>query len=98
MAPQSHADMPVLEEWHSSESRKRPMACGVKGCAWQPVTAKHMLARLCAAHIKCLALLRGGVPQRWCLECRKCHALKAFSGSQRCAPASHWQRCVHPED
>jgi hypothetical protein len=90
MALHSHADVPVLEEWHMTS--KPPYACGVKGCASQLVTERHVRARLCAVHIMCPAVLRGGVPQRWCLNCRQFHAPEAFSGSQRCAPASLWFR------
>jgi len=97
MAPHSHADLPVLEEWHLSDPRKRPKACGVEGCALQPVTKRHMLARLCDAHIKCLAVLRGGMPQRWCGNCYCFHALGAFYGSQMCAPALHWLRTALPK-
>ncbi len=86
MAPHSYADVPVLEEWHVA--RNRPHACGVEGCASQLVTKRHVRARLCAAHIQCPAVLRGGVPQRWCQNCRRFHAPEAFSGSQRCTPAS----------
>jgi len=89
MAPHSIADVPVLEEWHvSDDPRKRPKACGVKGCAWQLVTVRHMQARLCTAHITRLAVLRGGVLQRWCGNCKCFHTLEAFSASARCAPAS----------
>jgi len=95
MAPHSHADMPVLEEWHWSNNR--PYACGVEGCASQLVTLAHHRARLCAAHIKCLAVLRGGVPQRWCGRCRLFHAMEAFSGSLRCAPASRWEHSGRPK-
>ncbi len=86
MAPHSHADMPVLKEWHVAHNR--PHACGVEGCASQLVTMTHLRARLCAAHIECPAVLRGGVPQRWCGRCKYFHAIEAFSGSLRCAPAS----------
>ncbi len=85
MASRSHADMLVLEKWHIA--RNRPHACGVPGCASQLVTKAHLLARLCAAHIKCPAVLRGGVPQRWGGRCYRFHATEAFSGSLRCAPA-----------
>ncbi len=95
MAPHSHADMPVLEEWHVA--RNRPRACGVEGCALQLVTKAHLLARLCAAHIKCPAVLRGGVPQRWCGKCYRFHALEAFPVGLRCAPASRWERFGHPK-
>jgi hypothetical protein len=88
MAPHSHADVPVLEDWLTTS--KRPKACGVKGCALQLVRDRHVQARLCATHINCPAVLCGDVPLRWCQECRQFHALEAFSGSQRCAPASHW--------
>jgi len=90
MALHSHADVPVLEEWHIA--RKRPHACGVEGCAVQLITKRHLQARLCAMHIKCPAVLRGGVRQRWCKRCHCFHALGAFSGSRRCAPASRLQR------
>ncbi len=89
MAPHSIADVPVLEEWHvSDDPRKRPKACGVKGCASQLVTVRHLQARLCTAHITRLAVLRGGVLQRWCGNCKCFHTLEAFSASARCAPAS----------
>ncbi len=92
MARRSHANMPVLEEWHIAHNR--PHACGVEGCALQLVTKKHFLARLCAAHIKCPAVLRGGVPQRWCTSCGAFHTLEAFSAIARCAPASCWRALV----
>ena len=96
MAPHSHADAPVLEEWHIA--RNRPYACGVPGCIAQLVTKTHLRARLCAAHIKCLALLHGGLPQRWCGNCKRFHTLEAFSASVRCATASHWDCSSHPQD
>ncbi len=94
MAPHSHATMPVLEEWHVG--RNRPHACGMPGCIAQLVTKTHLEARLCAAHIKCPAVLRGGVPQRWCACCHRFHTLGAFSASARCAPASCWNCTGHP--
>jgi len=89
MASPSRDALPVLEEWHVSEQRKRPKLCGVEGCASRLVTSRQVQSRLCATHCK-LAVLRGGMPQRWCSYCHQFHALKAFSGSQRCASASHW--------
>ena len=96
MASPSHADVPVLEEWY--ETRNRPHACGVVGCTSQLVTKRHVEARLCDAHIKCPAVLRGGVPQRWCGRCSKLHALEAFDVGLRCAPASRWERSDQPQD
>ncbi len=99
MALHSHADMPVLEEWHASaDPHKRPKACGVEGCALRLVTKRQLQARLCNAHFKCPAVLRGGVPQRCCAKCRTCHTLEAFSGSLRCAPDLRWERFGHPQD
>ncbi len=89
MAPHSHADAPVLEEWHVTS--KRPHACGVEGCTAHLITRRHLQARLCAAHIKCPAVLRGGVRQRFCKRCHCFHALGAFSGSRRCASVSRLQ-------
>jgi len=85
MSAHSHADVPVLQEWHVA--RKRPHACGVEGCTAHLVTKRHFEARLCAAHIECHAVLRGGVPRRWCNTCHTYHALEAFSGSLKCAPS-----------
>jgi len=96
MSPHSHADVPVLEEWHVT--RKRPHACGVEGCTAHLVTKRHLEARLCAAHIECHAVLRGGVPRRWCNKCHTYHALEAFSGSLKCAPASRWEHSGHLQD
>jgi len=96
MALHSHADMPVVKEWHAA--RNRPHECSVEGCASQPVTKTHLRARLCAAHIKCLAMLHGGVPQRWCGNCHRFHTLDAFSGSLRCATALRLDCSGHPQD
>ena len=86
MAPHIQVGMPVLEEWHAStKPRTRPHACGVVGCAVQLDTKRQARARLCAGHIDEPAVLRSGVPQRWCQSCGKFHAPEAFSGSQRCA-------------
>ena len=95
--------MPVLEEWYDggvSGHRRynRPRACGVVGCNAHLATRKHLLARLCNAHFKCPAVLRGGVPQRCCAKCGTCHALEAFSGSLRCAADLRWERVGHPQD
>ncbi len=73
MALHSHADMPVLEEWHVA--RNRPHACGVAGCASPLVTNRHLLARLCAAHILCP---RGAARRRaaalvWEVQQVSCH-------------------------
>jgi len=94
MSPHSHADVPVLEEWHVT--RNRPHACGVPGCIAQLVIKTHLEARLCAAHIKCPAVLRGGVLQRWCCNCHRFHVLEAFHSNARCAPASCWDCTGHP--
>ncbi len=96
MALHSHADMPVLEEWHVA--RNRPHACGVAGCASPLVTNRHLLARLCAAHILCPAVLRGGVPQRWCGRCNRFHAIEAFPVGRRYATASRWECSGHSQD
>jgi len=92
MAARSRDALPVFEEWYDgpvSGERpcNRPRACGVVGCAEPLVTARNRKYHLCAAHIKCLAVLRRGMPQRWCSNCSKFHSIKAFSGSRRCAPA-----------
>ncbi len=92
MASRSRNALPVFEEWYDGAvSGQRPCngprACGVAGCAELLVKVYHMQARLCPAHMKCSAVLRHGVPQRWCGHCRKFHALEAFSGSRRYAPA-----------
>jgi len=95
MAPHSHADVPVLAEWHVA--RNRPHACGVEGCNAQLVTKTHLEARLCAAHITCPAVLRGGVLQRWCGNCHRFHMPGAFSASARCAPCSCWGCSGYPD-
>ncbi len=92
MAPCSRNALPVLEEWYDRAVRgqhpyDRPRMCGVAGCAEPLVKARNLVHRLCPAHIKCPAVLRSGVPQRWCSTCSKFHSLKAFSGGRRCAPA-----------
>ncbi len=92
MASRSPDVLPVLEEWHDGlesgvRPYARPRACGVVGCAEPLVIANHLKYRLCPVHIKCPAVLRHGVPQRWCSYCRKFHALEAFSGSRQYAPA-----------
>ncbi len=102
MAARSRDALPVLEEWYDgpvSGERpcNRPRACGVVGCAEPLVKAGHQKYHLCAAHIKCPTVLRRGVLQRWCGTCHKFHALQAFSGSRRYAPASRWERCAHPQ-
>jgi len=102
MTARSLDALPVLEEWYDgpvSGERpcNRPRACGVVGCAEPLVKTNHQKFHLCAAHIKCPAVLRRGVPQRWCGTCHKFHALQAFSGSRRYAPASCWERCAHPQ-
>ncbi len=84
--------MPALEEWYDravSGQRlcDRPRICGVAGCAEPLVKAHHLRTGLCPAHMKCSAVLRRGVPQRWCSHCCKLHSLKAFSGGRRYAPA-----------
>ncbi len=92
MAARSRDALPVLEQWYDGAVSghrpcNRPRACGVAGCAEPLVKARNLKYRLCPAHIKCPAVLRRGVPQRWCSSCSKFHSLKAFSGSRRCAPA-----------
>jgi hypothetical protein len=102
MASRSRDALPVLEEWYDRavngrRTCKRPRACGVAGCAEPLVQANHVLYRLCPVHFNCHAVLRGGMPQRFCNYCHKFHALEAFSGSQRYAPTSHWGRCAYPQ-
>jgi hypothetical protein len=99
MASRSRDALPVLE-WHDDGvSGQRPSVCGVMGCAGPLVILSHVQSRLCAAHIKCDAVLRCGEPQRWCGICRRFHELEAFSGSQRCTPASRLQRALfHPQN
>jgi hypothetical protein len=92
MASRSCDALPVLEEWYDRavngrRSCVRPRVCGVVGCAEPLVTAHLLRSRLCPAHMKCSAVLRRGMPQRWCINCGKLHALKAFSGGRRYAPA-----------
>ncbi len=94
--------LPMLEEWYDgavSGQRPsiRPRVCGVAGCAEPLVKDKPLKYRLCPAHMKCHAVLRRGMPHRFCSYCCKFHALKAFNGSQRYAPASHWGRCAYPQ-
>jgi len=97
MALRTGDELPLVE-WHGGVSGRRPSVCGVMGCAGPLVSLNHQQSRLCAAHITCGAVLRGGVPQRWCGICRRFHALEAFSGSQRCTPASRLQRALfHPQ-
>ncbi len=101
MASRSRDALPVLEEWYDVACTgqylcDRPRACGVVGCAEPLVKAHHLRYRLCPAHKKCPAVLRRGEPQRWCGTCRCFHTLEAFSGSQRCAPASRLQRAPNP--
>ncbi len=87
MASPSRDARPVLEE---RRGRPRSRVCGKEGCAMQLFSKHHKQARLCMEHIRCLTVLRGGVPRRWCIKCHKFQALKAFSGSQRHAPTSHY--------
>ncbi len=92
LAARSRDALPVLQEWYDgavSGQRpcNRPRMCGVAGCAEPLVKAHHLSARLCPAHMTCPAVLRGGMPQRWCSRCCQFHALEAFSGSRRYAPA-----------
>jgi hypothetical protein len=92
MAQRSRDALPVLEQWYDgpvSGQRpcNRPRMCGVAGCAEPLAKANHLKYHLCPVHIKCPAVLRRGVPQRWCSYCRKFHALEAFSGSRQYAPA-----------
>ncbi len=99
MASRSRDALPVLEVWYDgavSGQRlcDRPCACGVAGCAEPLVKVYHLQHRLCPAHMKCHAVLRRGMPQRWCSTCQKFHALEAFSGSRRYAPTSHGGRCA----
>jgi hypothetical protein len=102
MASRSRDALPVLEEWYDGavsgqrlfDGFDRPRACGVAGCAEPLVKPYHMQSRLCATHIKCGAVLCRGEPQRWCGNCCRFHALEAFSGSQRRAPASRLQRAL----
>jgi hypothetical protein len=102
MASRSYNAMPVLEEWYDgavSGQRpfNRPRVCGVAGCAEPLVKSYHLERRLCPTHMKCPAVLRRGEPQRWCGNCHVFHTLEAYSGSQRCAPASRLQRALfHP--
>jgi len=90
------ADLPVLHD--GVRSVFGPHVCGVEGCTAQLVKYCHLEACLCAAHYQCRAVLRGGVPQRWCGNCHMYHALEAFSGSLKCAPASRWERSGHPKN
>ena len=92
MASRSRDALPVLEEWYDRavNGRRvsdRPCMCGVAGCAEPLVKAFNLIHRLCPAHMKCSAVLRRGMPQRWCATCHKFHALEAFSGSKRYTPA-----------
>ncbi len=101
MASRSRNALPVLEEWYDAVVRggrpyDRPRMCGVAGCAEPLVKAYHLKSRLCPAHMKCSAVLRRGEPQRWCPDCCKFHALKAF-GSRRYASTSRSERCAHPQ-
>ncbi len=89
------ADLPVLHD--GVRSVFGPHVCGVEGCTEQLVKYCHLEACLCAAHYQCRAVLRGGVPQRWCGNCHVYHTLEAFSGSLKCAPASCWERSGHPQ-
>jgi hypothetical protein len=91
------ADLPVLHDEACIGSRHRPRVCGVEGCTAQILKICHLEACLCAAHYQCRAVLRGGVPQRWCGNCHVYHALEAFTGSLKCAPASRWERTGHPQ-
>jgi len=101
VASLSRNALPVLEEWHDAVVRggrpyDRPRMCGVAGCAEPLVKDYHQRYRLCPAHMNCSAVLRGGVPQRWCPRCCKFHALKAF-GSRRYAPTSRSECCANPQ-
>ena len=102
MAARSRDALPVLEEWFDravsgQRLRDRPRMCGVAGCAEPLIKAYHLDSRLCPAHMKCSAVLRRGVPQRWCPYCRKFHVLEAFSGGRRHAPTAHWDFCACPQ-
>ena len=59
-------------------------ACRRKRCRLV-VKPYHIKHRLCPAHIKCPAVLRQGMPQRWCAQCGAFHVLDAFVGDKRCA-------------
>jgi hypothetical protein len=94
MASRGRDALPVLEEWYDTAVSgqrlyDRPRMCGVAGCAEPLIKAYHLKYRLCPVHIKCPAVLRRGVPQRWCSNCQKFHALESFIGSRRYAPTSH---------
>jgi hypothetical protein len=95
MAASSGADLPVLEDWHFNALWRRPRKCGVAGCAAQLETRNQKRQRMCAAHMRCSAVLCAGVPQRWCNKCRSFHALAAFHGCRRCVPASQSKQALH---
>ncbi len=97
MAPHGFADLPVLQDWHDQRTAPRPQACGVEACGARLIKKYHLKHRLCPQHCKCLAVLRRGVPQRWCAQCNVFHTLDAFFATQGCAPASRLgARSAHP--
>lgn len=61
-----------------------PCDCSGAGCKagrWRLVVKEyHLKHRLCPAHCMCPAVLRQGVPQRWCAQCNAFHELNAFHG------------------
>ncbi len=102
MTSHSRDALPVLEEWYDREVNgrrpcNRPLMCGVAGCAEPLVKAYHLDHRLCPAHMRCHAVLRRGVPQRWCGTCHVFHALEAFRSGRRYAPTSRGERCAHTQ-
>jgi hypothetical protein len=95
MASSSGADLPVLEDWHFDAKGRRPKECGVVGCAAQLETHNSKRYRMCAAHMRCSAVLCRGVPQRWCTYCRRFHTLNTFQACRRCVPAKRSKFALH---